>query len=258
MRHHRARIHRRLHRLTRRQRRPIRRRPLRTTLPRRRSRKLHTPNNRRSRCSAAVADCRIGTIARPCVMRDRMKVRDATGRSYVTLESPVGTLTLVATPKGLSELWFDKPAATELRRAIGRPSPRNPVLAESGRQLREYFAGKRSMFAIPLDLSGTAFQRSAWLGLLDIPFGETRTYAEHASRIGHPRAVRAVGAANGRNPIAIIVPCHRLVGSDGSLTGFGGGLRAKAWLLALEQTTAAGEISTSSAATRRRTVDSDR
>lgn len=168
-----------------------------------------------------------------------MKVRDEIDRSYVTIESPVGTLTLVATTTGLSELLFDKPAATDLRRALGRPSPRRSILSESARQLREYFAGKRSAFEIPLDLSGTEFQRRAWLGLLDIPFGETRSYAEHAARIGHPRAVRAVGAANGRNPIAIIVPCHRLVGSDGSLTGFGGGLSAKAWLLELERTAAA-------------------
>ena len=168
-------------------------------------------------------------------MRELVSARDGIERSYITMKSPVGTLTLVATKIGLSELWFDKPAATEVQRAIGRSSPRNPVLADSARQLREYFTGTRSRFEIALDLSGTEFQRRAWLALLEIPFGETRTYAEHASRIGRPRAVRAVGAANGRNPIAIIVPCHRLIGSDGTLTGFGGGLPAKAWLLALER-----------------------
>ena len=168
-------------------------------------------------------------------MRKSAGDRDGSERSYVAMKSPVGTLTLVATKVGLSELWFDKPAATDVRRAIGRPSPKNPVLVDSARQLREYFAGKRTRFEIPLDLAGTDFQRRAWLALLEIPFGETRTYADHASRIGRPRAVRAVGAANGRNPIAIVVPCHRLVGADGSLTGFGGGLRAKAWLLALER-----------------------
>ena len=155
--------------------------------------------------------------------------------SYVTMNSPVGTLTLVATKIGLSELWFDKPAAREIQRAIGPASPGNSILLRSARQLREYFAGERTQFDLPLDLRGTDFQRRAWLGLLEIPFGETRTYADHASCIGRARAVRAVGAANGRNPIAIIVPCHRLVGSDGSLTGFGGGLPAKAWLLALER-----------------------
>ena len=168
-------------------------------------------------------------------MRALNSAREVVERSFMTMNSPVGTLTLVATRVGLSELWFDKPAAGEVRRDIGRPSPRHPVLVESVRQLREYFAGERRQFEMPLDLSGTEFQRRAWRGLLEIPFGETRTYAEHASRIGHPRAVRAVGAANGRNPIAIVVPCHRLVGSDGSLTGFGGGLPAKAWLLDLER-----------------------
>jgi methylated-DNA-[protein]-cysteine S-methyltransferase len=168
-------------------------------------------------------------------MRESANSRGLSERSYVTVKSPVGILTLVATTIGLSELWFDKPAAREVQRAIGASSPRNAMLAQSARQLREYFAGARTRFDVPLDMSGTEFQRRAWLALLEIPFGETRTYANHASRIGRPRAVRAVGAANGRNPIAIIVPCHRLVGSDGSLTGFGGGLPAKAWLLALER-----------------------
>jgi len=168
-------------------------------------------------------------------MRESASVRVLPERSWVTVKSPLGTLTLVATNTGLSELWFDKPAASEVQRAIGSASPRNSVLVQSARQLREYFAGERTQFELPLDISGTDFQRRAWRALLEIPFGETRTYAEHASRIGHPRAVRAVGAANGRNPIAIVIPCHRLIGADGSLTGFGGGLAAKAWLLALER-----------------------
>jgi methylated-DNA-[protein]-cysteine S-methyltransferase len=151
------------------------------------------------------------------------------------MQSPVGVLTLVATDAGLSELWFEKPAADEVRRAIGDPSPRNPIVGAAARQLREYFAGTRRRFDVPLDVRGTEFQQRAWRGLLDISYGETRSYAQHASAIGRPSAVRAVGAANGKNPIAIIIPCHRLVGSDGSLTGFGGGLDAKAWLLALER-----------------------
>lgn len=182
-----------------------------------------------------VADCRFWTVARLSIMPTSVARRADPERSYVTMESPIGTLTLVATTVGLSELWFDKPAAREVQRAIGRPSPRNPILVDSAHQLRDYFGAKRRHFDIPLDLSGTEFQQRAWLALLDIPFGETRTYAEHAVRIGHPRAIRAVGAANGRNPIAIVVPCHRLVGSDGSLTGFGGGLPAKDWLLSLER-----------------------
>jgi methylated-DNA-[protein]-cysteine S-methyltransferase len=164
-------------------------------------------------------------------------------RAYATLRSPVGLLTLVATEHGLSELLFEKAASSDVRRDIGRASPRHGVLAAARQQLREYFAGERTMFEVPLDLVGTEFQCAAWRGLLAIPFGETRTYAEHANCIGRPRAVRAVGAANGRNPIAIIVPCHRLVGSDGSLTGFGGGLSAKAWLLGLERTSRSDSVS---------------
>lgn len=156
-------------------------------------------------------------------------------KEYATMKSPLGLLTVVATNEALCELLFDKAEAADVRAEIGRPSTRHRILVDAMRQLREYFAAKRTAFEIPLDMSGTDFQRAAWSGLLAIPFGETRTYAQHALRIGRPRAVRAVGAANGRNPIAIIVPCHRLVGSDGSLTGFGGGLPAKAWLLALER-----------------------
>ena len=123
-------------------------------------------------------------------MRASNSAREIVERSFVTMQSPVGTLTLVATRAGLSELWFDTSAAREAQRSIGRTSPRDPVLLESARQLREYFGGKRTRFEIPLDISGTDFQRRAWLALLDIPFGETRSYAEHASRIGHPRAHR--------------------------------------------------------------------
>ena len=155
--------------------------------------------------------------------------------AFATMQSPVGLLTLIATETALSELLFDKKEADIARREIGRASPRHPILVDSIRQLKEYFAGRRTAFDISLEMSGTAFQRQAWSALLAIPFGETRTYSQHASSIGRPRAIRAVGAANGQNPIAIIVPCHRLVGSDGSLTGFGGGLPAKAWLLALER-----------------------
>jgi methylated-DNA-[protein]-cysteine S-methyltransferase len=105
------------------------------------------------------------------------------------------------------------------------------VLEEAARQLREYFAGTRTAFTVPIDLVGTPFQRQAWFGLADIPYGETVSYAEQARRLGRPRAVRAVGAANGRNPVPIVLPCHRVVGSDGSLTGFGGGLHVKQALL---------------------------
>ncbi len=105
------------------------------------------------------------------------------------------------------------------------------VLDEAARQLGDYFAGTRQAFSVPLDLVGTPFQMKAWLALADIPYGTTVSYADQARRIGHPTAIRAVGAANGRNPVAIFLPCHRIIGSDGSLTGFGGGLERKRYLL---------------------------
>ena len=110
----------------------------------------------------------------------------------------------------------------------------HPVLDETIRQLGQYFAGERRTFELPLEFRGTDFQRQVWTTLLAIPFGETRSYLDVARSLGNPDAVRAVGAANGRNPISIIAPCHRVIGSSGALTGFGGGLEAKAWLLAHE------------------------
>jgi methylated-DNA-[protein]-cysteine S-methyltransferase len=110
----------------------------------------------------------------------------------------------------------------------------HPVLVETARQLEEYFAGTRKIFTVKLDFAGTDFQRKVWHALLTIPFGETRSYGQIAKQIGQPNAVRAVGAANGQNPIPIIAPCHRVIGSTGKLTGFGGGLPLKAHLLALE------------------------
>jgi methylated-DNA-[protein]-cysteine S-methyltransferase len=116
----------------------------------------------------------------------------------------------------------------------------HPVLAAAERQLREYFAGDRRTFDLPLDLEGTPFQRRAWLALAEVPFGTTRSYGEQARRLGAPRAARAVGAANGRNPLAIVLPCHRLVGSDGGLVRYGGGLEVKRALLDHEARVAAG------------------
>ena len=113
-------------------------------------------------------------------------------------------------------------------------TPDHPILLATTRQLREYFAGSRQKFDLPLDFRGTDFQRAVWSTLLKIPFGETRSYSDIATAIGKPAAVRAVGAANGRNPISLIAPCHRVIGMSGALTGFGGGLDAKAWLLAHE------------------------
>ncbi len=145
--------------------------------------------------------------------------------------SPVGTLTLVASDAGLvAVLWEDDdPARVRLPVAAARPD--HPVLRQAATQLADYFAGVRQHFDVPLDMRGTAFQQRVWAALLAIPFGETRSYGAIASAIGQPTASRAVGAANGRNPLSILAPCHRVVGSNGALTGFAGGLAAKTWLL---------------------------
>jgi len=151
-----------------------------------------------------------------------------------TVSSPVGQLTLVASDDGLAAiLWeHDRPGRVPLR--IEAEDQEHPVLVETERQLKEYFAGARKTFTVTLDVEGTAFQRKVWGALLTIPFGETRSYGQIAKQIGSPAAVRAVGAANGRNPVSIIAPCHRVIGSTGQLTGFAGGLDVKARLLALE------------------------
>jgi methylated-DNA-[protein]-cysteine S-methyltransferase len=112
---------------------------------------------------------------------------------------------------------------------------RHPVLKETERQLGEYFNGARKKFDLPLDFAGTAFQKSVWKALLKIPYGQTRSYGELAKQLGNAKAMRAVGAANGRNPISIVAPCHRVIGASGKLTGFAGGLQAKAFLLQLER-----------------------
>jgi methylated-DNA-[protein]-cysteine S-methyltransferase len=150
------------------------------------------------------------------------------------MRSPVGTLTLAATSEGLAAvLWEnDRPGRVALN--IDGEEPLHPVLLETERQLNQYFAGERRQFALELDLSGTVFQLTVWRALLTIPFGETRSYVEIAREIGSPAAARAVGAANGRNPVSIVAPCHRVVGATGALTGFAGGLDVKAQLLAFE------------------------
>jgi len=157
-----------------------------------------------------------------------------------SLESPVGTLTLVASDVGLvAVLWpNDDPRRVALEPATAAAD--HPILVATAGQLRSYFDGGRRTFDLPLDWRGTAFQREVWAALLTIPYGETRSYGALARAIGRPAASRAVGAANGRNPLSIIAPCHRVVGSTGQLTGFAGGLKAKATLLALERR--AGEL----------------
>src|SRR5580693_1887724 len=155
--------------------------------------------------------------------------------AYKIILSPVGELKLVASDEGLvAILWEnDNPKRVKLG-ALVENSDR-PILLETERQLKEYFQGKRKSFSLKLDLMGTKFQNDVWQALLAIPFGETRSYGQIARQLGNPRALRAVGAANGRNPISIVVPCHRVIGASGKLTGFAGGLKTKAQLLSLEE-----------------------
>jgi methylated-DNA-[protein]-cysteine S-methyltransferase len=155
-----------------------------------------------------------------------------------TYDSPVGMLTLVAGSTGLRAIaWPDRSGRhVGLAGADIEPGS-SAVLDQAACELDEYFGGGRTSFSVPLDLEGTAFQLATWRALARIPYGETRSYAAQASVIGRPTAVRAVGAANGRNPVSIVLPCHRVVGSDGALRGFGGGLDVKEWLLAHEAET---------------------
>jgi methylated-DNA-[protein]-cysteine S-methyltransferase len=154
--------------------------------------------------------------------------------SFKIIDSPIGKLKLVASDKGLAAiLWEDDdPRRVRLKEVVENPT--NAILIQTEKELEEYFSGTRSTFSVPLDTHGTEFQKNVWNALLKIPFGETRTYGQLAKELGHPKAMRAVGAANGRNPAAIVVPCHRVIGADGKLTGFAGGLEAKAHLLNLE------------------------
>jgi methylated-DNA-[protein]-cysteine S-methyltransferase len=147
-------------------------------------------------------------------------------------KSPVGALRFVADERGLNTVWFLRGRKNESPQPDWKEDP--AFFVEVIRQLHEYFAGTLREFEIPLFMDGTDFQKGVWRNLLRIPYGETITYGELAKRIGDPNAVRAVGAANGQNPLPIIVPCHRVIGSNGSLTGFGGGLENKRKLLDLE------------------------
>ena len=155
---------------------------------------------------------------------------------YKLMPSPVGQLTLVARDGKLSAILWETERANRVRLGELHEANDSPMLLETERQLNEYFAGNRHQFALELDFAGTDFQKLVWQALLTIPFGETRSYSQIAQQIGNPKAVRAVGAANGRNPISIIAPCHRVIGTSGGLTGFAGGLEAKQYLLALEGT----------------------
>jgi len=153
------------------------------------------------------------------------------------LDSPVGRLRLIADDDALVGVWFPDgdivPAPAGSTRADG-----HPVLELAAAELTAYFAGTRTTFTVPVAPRGTPFQRAVWAQLAQIPFAETRSYGQLARALGRPGGARAVGLANGKNPVAIILPCHRVIGADGSLTGFGGGLPAKRWLLDHERAVA--------------------
>jgi methylated-DNA-[protein]-cysteine S-methyltransferase len=160
-----------------------------------------------------------------------------------THRTPVGDLTLIASDQGLRAILW--PKLSPLKAGIHpRPhrNPEHPILVKTAAQLDEYFTGSRTRFDIPLDLQGTRFQLAAWRSLADIPFGATNSYGRQAAALGIPKAARAVGAANGANPVCIVLPCHRVIGANGSLTGFGGGLPTKQWLLDHEARVIASSI----------------
>lgn len=160
-------------------------------------------------------------------------ILDARCTAQALVDTPLGPVRLARTTNGLAGLWFEgqKHHPGPLRAPL---CPDDPLLHEAAEQLRRYFAGGSASFDLPLDLQGTPFQRSVWTALLSIPAGRTCSYGELARAIGRPRAVRAVGAAVGRNPASLVVPCHRVLGQDGSLTGYAGGVQRKQSLLSLE------------------------
>jgi methylated-DNA-[protein]-cysteine S-methyltransferase len=153
--------------------------------------------------------------------------------NYAYLDTPIGTLLIVGDNSAILRITFPQRGRAAKPEPEWQESQRGPV-GEAMRQLREYFAGKRAEFDLPLAPEGTAFQRSVWRQLQEIPYGETISYGELARRVGNPKASRAVGSANGANPLPIVIPCHRVIAGDGSLGGFGGGLPTKQTLLALE------------------------
>ncbi|HWZ33023.1 MAG TPA: methylated-DNA--[protein]-cysteine S-methyltransferase [Bryobacteraceae bacterium] len=153
--------------------------------------------------------------------------------NYCYLDSPIGTLLIAGDDEKICQIHFPKNGKPARPEADWNTSARGAI-AEAARQLNEYFAGRLVEFDLPLAPEGTEFQRTVWRRLQEIPYGETISYGELAKRVGNPKASRAVGAANGSNPIPIVIPCHRVIGASGKLTGFGGGLPTKERLLALE------------------------
>ena len=151
-------------------------------------------------------------------------------KSFYSFYTPIGQICVAEDGKGISDLFFGR----REKPAYAKEQP-TPLLLKAETQLQEYFNGERKAFELPLSLHGTPFQVSVWEALLTIPYGETRSYKQIAEQIGNPKACRAVGLGNNRNPVGIIVPCHRVIGSDGSLVGYGGGLPVKQYLLTLER-----------------------
>jgi methylated-DNA-[protein]-cysteine S-methyltransferase len=156
-------------------------------------------------------------------------------RSHIVVASPIGPLTLVAEHGKLTGLYMDTQGRQPAAGVVGHPGvPADEPFMSAARQLAEYFAGRLTVFDLPLAPAGTQFQRRVWAALQTIPYGQTWSYGQLAREVGNASASRAVGLANGRNPIAVVIPCHRVIGSDGSLTGYGGGLDRKRYLLGLE------------------------
>jgi len=148
------------------------------------------------------------------------------------IDTPIGELTLVSSPRGLRRVYFDSLTQDDVAGLTVVPhDPHNEIVKKTAQQLYEYFAGTRYSFDVPLDLVGTHFQIATWRSLAQIAYGETATYGQQAQLVGRPKAVRAVGGANRCNPVPIVLPCHRVIGANGQLTGFAGGLDTKRWLL---------------------------
>ena len=156
------------------------------------------------------------------------------GRLWRTFPTPLGAMLVVVSDTGVTRIDFvDLDQEVDLTK--NSVQQKHLILTNALTQLSEYFNGTRTTFSLPLDLNGTDFQKQAWLALARIPYGQTMTYGEQAASIGRPRAVRAIGTANSKNPVAVVLPCHRVIGADGSLTGYAGGMQKKQWLLEHER-----------------------
>ncbi|MCL2120770.1 MAG: methylated-DNA--[protein]-cysteine S-methyltransferase [Clostridiales bacterium] len=166
------------------------------------------------------------------------KVAAGKEKAVVYLDTPIGRIGVAEDGSGISDVFFVQPDDGDGKKSTTPPGGEvreTPLLKEATAQLREYFEGKRKVFDLPLSFDGTSFQRDDWNALLTIPYGETRSYKQIAEQIGRPKAYRAVGLANNRNPISILIPCHRVIGHNGALVGYGGGLSHKEYLLNLEK-----------------------